>query len=192
MSNKTPIVQPWKTLGSTRVLNEKWLSVRRDVVQLPSGRIVDDYFVWDSPKVVMIVAVTPDGKFVMVRQYRYAIDKILTQFPAGGVDDNEEPAVAALRELEEETGYSSTDTPLLLGKSAPYSTKITTIQEIYLITNVVPTKPPHEDDQEVTEVLLYTTADLLSLISGEETLGTDVYACAMLGLLHLGKLSKIS
>lgn len=190
MSDKTPVVHPWKTLRSEIVLDEKWFPVRRDVVQLHSGRIVDDYFVWESPKVVMAVAVTPDDKFVMVRQYRHAINSILVQFPAGAVDDNEPPAAAVLRELEEETGYSSSDTPIFLGKSAPYSTKVTTVCEVYLITNVVPTKPPHEDDQEETEVLIYTTDDLLSLIQSKEALGADVYACAMLGLLHLGKLAK--
>jgi len=59
----------------------------------------------DTP-VITIVAITPEGKLVLVRQFRKPIDAYALEFPAGLIDAGETPAAAALRELKEETGYT--------------------------------------------------------------------------------------
>jgi ADP-ribose pyrophosphatase len=191
MTKRHSAVRPWKTLSSSTALDEKWFPVRKDTVQLPSGRIVDDYFVWDAPKIVMAVPVTPEGSFVMVRQYRHALEKVLIQFPGGGVDKDESPNAAAKRELEEETGYTSHDDPIFLGSYAPYPTKVTCEVDVYLIPNVVANGQRRYDDQEESEILLKTTNELLEIVDSKKVLGSDVFACAILALRYLREKSLL-
>lgn len=112
--------------------------VRKDTVQLPSGKIVDDYFVWESPHIVEVVPVTPNGKCVLVRQDRHGIGKLTHQFPAGAVDEGESLETAACRELEEETGYLGNQL-IHLGTTAPYPTKMTGVVDIFLSLDTTPT-----------------------------------------------------
>jgi 8-oxo-dGTP pyrophosphatase MutT (NUDIX family) len=100
------MLTPWKLISSQPALEEPWCSVRRDTVQLPDGRVVDDYFVFVRPDVVVVLAVSDDGMVPLVRQYKHGVEVITLELPAGTVED--EPIVAAgLRELHEETGWRS-------------------------------------------------------------------------------------
>lgn len=187
MSKSTPTndeIKPWKTLSSSVALNEKWFPVRKDVVQLPSGKIVDDYFVWESPHIAKVVPVTPDGQFVLVRQYRHALGKITHQFPAGAVDEGESLGSAARRELEEETGYIS-DKLIHLGAGAPYATKITGTVDIFLASDATPTGKKHYDEQEESEVVFKTPDELLALLDRDELQQMDLFAATFLALRHL-------
>lgn len=95
---------PWKVLASHKAFDHRWYVVRRDTVQLPDGSIVDDYFVSVRPDVVVVVAVDRSDRMILVRQYKHGVREVTLEFPAGSVND-EHPEAAALRELEEETGY---------------------------------------------------------------------------------------
>lgn len=162
-------VKPWKTLSSSKALDEKWFQVRKDVVELPSGKIVDDYFVWEAPHIVTVVAVTPEDKFVLVRQYRHAVGEIFHQFPAGAVDEGESLEEAAMRELKEESGYT-TDKPLVhLGTCAPYATKLTGLEDFYLALNAVQDGPPHYDEQEESQVVLMNEQEVWQLLESKQT-----------------------
>src|SRR5260221_13628445 len=94
----------WKVLASHNAFEHRWYVVRWDTLQLPDGTIVDDYFVSVRPDVVVVVAVDRSGQMVLVRQYQHGIRKRTLEFAAGTFTD-EQPEAAALRELEEETGY---------------------------------------------------------------------------------------
>ena len=99
-------------LVETRVEGEvvfegKLLDVRRDTVRLPDGKLgTREYIV--HPGAVLIVPVLPDGRLVMVRQYRYPVDRIMIEFPAGKLDPGEASLATAQRELREEAGYTAT------------------------------------------------------------------------------------
>lgn|ERR1700722_5780228 len=101
-------IEKWKILKTDVALDNKWCTVHKHMVELPSGKIIDDYFVGIRPEVVLIFPITADGKVIMVRQYKHGAKEILLEFP-GGVFDPTDGSVktAALRELREETGYSS-------------------------------------------------------------------------------------
>jgi ADP-ribose pyrophosphatase len=86
------------------VFDGKLLHVRRDTVRLPDGTLATREYVV-HPGAVLIVPVLPDGRLVIVRQFRYPLDRILIEFPAGKLDPGEAPLATAQRELREETGY---------------------------------------------------------------------------------------
>ncbi len=99
-------IQKWRTLSSEYLIRRPWLTARRDCVRLPDGRINDEYYLLEYPDWVNVIAVTTEGLFVMIEQYRHGIDEVITELCAGVVEAGEETEAAARRELLEETGYS--------------------------------------------------------------------------------------
>ncbi|TAK97009.1 MAG: NUDIX hydrolase [Aquabacterium sp.] len=95
-----------ETIESNTVYKGHFIELRRDRVQLPDGReAAREYVV--HPGAVMIVAMLPDGKLVMERQYRYPVGQTMIEFPAGKLDAGEGGLACAQRELWEETGYKA-------------------------------------------------------------------------------------
>ncbi len=84
------------------------MRIRSDEVELPSGVVLPHYYVRESGGFVMIFALTPERHVVLVRQYRYGIDEVIVELPAGSIDPGEDPLACAQREFTEETGYSAT------------------------------------------------------------------------------------
>jgi 8-oxo-dGTP pyrophosphatase MutT (NUDIX family) len=91
-------------LVETEVLVAEPKRFVREGLVMPDGFELDWYYV-DTPPSVMIVPVTDDDELVFVRQYRHNLKAYALEFPAGTVSGGEDPAAAALRELEEETGF---------------------------------------------------------------------------------------
>ena len=93
-------------LSSEEVLRGDFLQVRRDLVRLPDGNeATREYII--HPGAVMIIAQLDDGRVVLERQYRYPVQSVMIEFPAGKLDGGEDVLHCAQRELLEETGYSA-------------------------------------------------------------------------------------
>ena len=97
------------TLAETRISSElifqgKFLQARRDKVRLPDGSQGQREYVV-HPGAVMVVALQDDGQVVLERQYRYPVQRVMIEFPAGKLDPGETSLACAQRELQEETGY---------------------------------------------------------------------------------------
>jgi len=95
-----------KQVETTTVYEGIIVNVRRDVAELQNGNRSKREVV-EHPGGVGIVALTDEGKVVLVRQYRYPMEEELLEIPAGKLDDNEDPFECAKRELSEETGYTA-------------------------------------------------------------------------------------
>jgi len=93
-----------KFVSSEEIFRGKLLHVVRDSVTLPNGHAATREYI-KHPGAACIVAEFEDGRLLLERQYRYPIGKVMIEFPAGKLDTNENPLVAAQRELKEETGY---------------------------------------------------------------------------------------
>ncbi len=101
-----------KTISSDRVYSGKTISLRVDTVELPNKGYQKREIV-EHKGAVAIVAITPENKVVLVKQYRKAIEKELWEIPAGKIEIGENPKDTAIRELKEETGYSAGNIKLL-------------------------------------------------------------------------------
>ena len=94
----------WEIISREEVLDSQWYRVFKESVRLPSGRVLDDYFVRDCINSVLIVPRLVDGNFLMTKQYKHGARKVVLEFPAGRIDDDEDVVSAAKRELREEAG----------------------------------------------------------------------------------------
>ena len=93
-------------VDSEEILKGSFIHALRDTVRLPDGgHATREYVI--HPGAVMIVAQLADGRLVLERQYRYPVQAVMVEFPAGKLDPGETSLACAQRELLEETGYSA-------------------------------------------------------------------------------------
>lgn len=95
-------------VSSERVFDGALLHVRRDHVRLPDGKIATREYVV-HPGAVVMIPVRRDGRLVVERQFRYPLQRVFVEFPAGKLDPGEDALDTARRELLEETGYTATN-----------------------------------------------------------------------------------
>ncbi len=93
-------------ITSQELLKGHFLHAFRDTVRLPDGREATREYV-RHPGAVVIIAQLDDGRVVLERQFRYPVQSVMIEFPAGKLDAGEDPLACAKRELLEETGYSA-------------------------------------------------------------------------------------
>ena len=95
-------------LHSEQVYKGHFLDVRRDVVRLPDATSATrEYIV--HPGAVVVVPLLDDGRLVMERQWRYPLNRVMLEFPAGKLEPGEAPLRCGIRELAEETGYRAAE-----------------------------------------------------------------------------------
>lgn len=95
----------WPRERSEPVGDFRHFRVHRDWNRSPADAELRDFYVLDMPDWVQVVPLTPDGRFVMVEQFRHGTRRVTIEFPAGLVEPGETPLECGRRELEEETGY---------------------------------------------------------------------------------------
>lgn len=118
-----------KRLSSDYKYRGKILNFRIDEAEMPDGQKVEREVV-EHHGGVGIAMEDPEGKFFLVTQYRYAQEKIMIEFPAGKMEQNEDPLVTAVREIAEETGYAGKDF-VYLGQMVPTGAYDTEIIHMY-------------------------------------------------------------
>lgn len=153
----------WRRIASSYVIDSQFLRIRKDSIELPNGTMVPDYYVRESAGFVMIFALTRDERVVLVRQYRYGLDCVGLELPAGMIEPGEEPAACARRELLEETGYA-VDEMHALGIYAAEPVRSTARAFFFIATGAHADREPCLDPTEHIEVELATLAEFAAML----------------------------
>lgn len=166
-------------LGTKRIFEGKMINLRVDTVRLPNSKEAIREVV-EHPGAVAVVPILPDGRVIMVRQYRHPIKQNLLEIPAGKLDKNEQPEDCAIRELEEETGYCCGRLRHLTSIwTAPgFSDEII---HIYVAEDLIERKQQLDDD-EFLQVEIYDQKALRKMI--QEGVITD--SKTLIGLCMIG------
>jgi ADP-ribose pyrophosphatase len=180
-------LRPWRILNSDYRIETKFLRLRADRVELPSGVVVEDYFVRESRGFCIVFALTPEENVLLVRQYKHGIGEIVTELPAGMIDADETPETCAARELTEETGYTGSP-PEHVRTFLADPTNATGRFHLFVVRDAVRTREPVFDVTEEIEVELASVAEVRAMaLDGRIAAGSQV-AAALIALAHLGRL----
>lgn len=175
-------------MDSKIAFDNKWFKVRQDKVKLPDGKIIDDYYVWLEGDLALIVPVTKDKQIILVKQYKHASGQIMTEYPAGYIDENETPEQAGKRELLEETGFSSSKFTLL-GKLTNNPTKVVGNIYLYLaedVEEVAKKGGVQSEDTEEIELLKLPPKKVLRLVESGKIWVTSSVSATYLAFKKLG------
>lgn len=178
----------WKILSSTYIFNDLWFTVRKDICETPSGKIVDPYYVYEFPTWVTALPVTNDGRIIMVRQYRHALGETCLEIPGGCVDPEDRDLETAInRELLEETGYAFSQFDYLGKISANPSTN-NNLMHMFLARGGVKVGSQQLDHNEEIELELYSIEELKELLKERKIIQAMHVSCILYALEKLGEI----
>ena len=104
----------WEKVRTDHLIQDEWIDFRKSDFRFPDGRVIGPFYTFTRRDYVVVVAEDTEGHYICVNQFRQGIEKVTTEFPAGGMEEGEEAVMAAQRELLEETGYESNEWKHLL------------------------------------------------------------------------------
>lgn len=162
-----PANRPFKVLESEYLSREPWFTVRRERVRTPSGVIIPDWYVFEFPDWVNVIALTRDGEFVMISQYRHALGDTRYELVAGVVEEGESPLEAAQRELLEESGYGGGEWRAFMTTS-PNPTNHTNLVHTFLAIGVELVAEQQPEPSEDIRVHLMSREQVEELLSEDE------------------------
>lgn len=162
----------WEQVGEDEVVHDGWLKIHRRTYRLPDGRTVE----WDmhaGGATVAVLALTPDHRLVMVRQFRPGPDRVVLTLPGGMLDPGEDPEEAGARELREETGYAAGSVELVvsaIANASPYH------RHVVVARDCTPAHDQELDEYEDCEPVVMGVAEVRSeLRAGRMTGSEQVY-----------------
>ena len=165
---ENPKNRKWKVLTSEYLARKPWFTVRHESLELPDGRRIPDYYVLEYPDWINVIAITRDGQFVFIRQYRHGLQETSYELCAGVCEEEDaSPLISAQRELLEETGYGNGTWQEYMQISPNPSTH-TNITYCFLATDVEKISEQHLEDTESLSVHLLTLAEVKELLQKGE------------------------
>ncbi len=172
----------WQRLSSQIVFDTPYFNIRKDACRLPDGREIDDYYVYQTPDVALVVAYTHDHKVIFVEQYKHGIGDICLEIPGGYCEpDSDNPLVDAQRELREETGYVA-DEWHKLSSVIGNPTGANKRTHLYLALNASQQFAQSLDPNEAITVHFISKDEILTAIRAGRFSGTDTVVGLFLAL----------
>lgn len=157
----------WEIIKSDYIIQRPWLTARKDEIRLPDGKINTEYYILEYPDWVNVIAITKEGKFLMVEQYRHGLQDYFVELVAGVIEKDENPLDAAKRELMEETGYGNGNWELLTVISQnPSST--TNLTYCFLAKEIEKLGSQSLDETEDVTPCLLSEQEVLELLKGDK------------------------
>lgn len=147
-----------RTVSSETLFKGRVISLQVDEVELPNGKTGKREII-KHPGAVAVIAITDEGKMIMVEQYRKAMERSLVEIPAGKLEPGEEPLRSAERELEEETGYGCAEMKHLISfyTSPGFADELV---HVFVATGLTKKENPADcDEDEFVEVIELTVEE---------------------------------
>lgn len=176
------MVEEWKVKESKRVFDNKWLSVRRDDLITGRGKELD-WYIAEVKDAVAVVGITPEGKMILIKQFRPGANEVLTQLPAG-LHDWKDEEESARKEFTQETGYEAREWKKL-GKCNSLDGICTQKITYFLALNAVKKGMQELDDGEDIEVMEVEAKKALEMIKKGEI--RSQYTITGITLAYLNK-----
>ncbi|WP_338875129.1 NUDIX hydrolase [Spirosoma sp. SC4-14] len=159
--------RPWSVEHSEYIHQLPWFTVRKDAIKMQNGGEIPNYFIFEYPDWINVVAITTEGQLVLIRQYRHGIAGVHYELCAGVVDPGEDPLVAAQRELLEETGFGGGNWQPLMTLSANPGTHAN-LTHSFLATGVELKQGQHLESTEEITVHVVSRERALEIIDNGE------------------------
>ena len=168
----------WKTLSTEYISNHQYFTARKDVCEIPDGRIVPAYFVVELPVTVCAMGITEDGKVILIRQYRHPVNEVLIELPGGFIDKGEDPTMAIGRELLEETGFEFSQIHHL-GKVAGNPGVLNGYTHLFLAQGGKKVAAQNLDQNEQIEILFLPLEEVRTMMQRNE-FAQALHVCCMM------------
>lgn len=182
-SSQPDAPRPWRLLERQTVFRAPpYLAVTRDTVELPDGRVIDDYFGVTAQDYALIIALDADDNVLALHGYRYGAGRVLWEFPAGALEAGESPEAAARRELREETGYEAAVWRLLGSFVVDGNRKLATAH-LFVARDICRVAEPASGDLEDARVHLIPWSRMLGYVRGGDAV--ELVTVAAVGMVLL-------
>jgi ADP-ribose pyrophosphatase len=180
-------MKPIQTLSHRTVLDMgKFLKVEEHTVRFPDGHTIDDWPWIVTPDFVNVVPVTTDGRVLLFRQTKYAVEGVSLAPVGGYLEPDEESLDCARRELMEETGYEA-QTWLDLGAYRVDANRGAGTAFFYLATGAVRVQEPDADDLEEQELISLSLDETKQALADARFRALPWTSVVALALIHLGQ-----
>jgi 8-oxo-dGTP pyrophosphatase MutT (NUDIX family) len=180
-------LKPWTVMASKTILKDKWIDLTAQTCVTPKGEAIAPFYLFAPRPWCAILAIDTRDHAIMVRQYRHGIAAMSLELPGGVIEEtNADPAVAAARELAEETGYHC-GAIQPAGRFAANPHNQTNFMHVFLARGVVRSGDPKPDFGEAVVVERHPIGALGGLItSGAIVHGLHI-AALTLALAVIGR-----
>lgn len=184
-------LQKWELVESAQLLKDKWVDIRVNEYQKSDGTLIKPYYVFGYPDFATSLALTREGKVIVLNVYRPALDCISLELPGGCIDPSDKsPEEAISRELMEETGYRF-DKIESLGALSPNPSTNTNMLNMFLATGGVLDPAAVRDLEESIEVILLDWDDFINKFKSQCFLQAMHNCNIFYALMKLNKLTII-
>lgn len=174
----------WKIMQSELLFENRWIELYEDKVKIKTGK-TKHYTWYKSPDVAVIVPFLSKDTIVMIRQYRHPLRKVLLEFPAGHVENNENPENTARRELLEETGYRAREIEEVYAYHPSVSISKQFVH-VYRARSLIKGEYKHDSMEDIRKIDFVTVKELKQMIAKRkvESAGTLIaYLMCCTGIL---------
>ncbi len=157
------VMRPWPRLSSRVIGDFRIFRLAEEVFEMPGAAGTHSFYVLYSQDWVNVVPVTPEGRVVLIRQFRPGTCEVTIEVPGGMVDQGEDPARAALRELEEETGYCA-ESVIRTGRVRPNPAILRNTCHMFVALGARPVGHTRMDEAEDVETFEATWDEVEAMV----------------------------